>query len=82
MGRQIDAIGLDATDIGIEIQDVAEVRQHEDVCAPQILRSQAVDESGRMARDSLESVTDPVGPDFMAPPAREAGPRSVVSLRS
>jgi len=43
-----------------------------------------LDEETRVAIDRLlaEFVTDPVGPDFMAPPAREAGPRSVVSLRS
>src|SRR3989449_6175346 len=43
-----------------------------------------LDEETRVAIDRLlaEIVTDPVGADFMAPPAREAAPRGVVPLRS
>ena len=43
-----------------------------------------LDDETRVAINRLlaEIVTDPVGPEFMAPPAREAAPRGVVPLRS
>src|SRR2546428_6123592 len=43
-----------------------------------------LDDETRLAINRLlaEIVTEPVGPEFMAPPAREAAPRGVVPLRS